>query len=406
MRCASLQKLFAASAAIVMSALALPLAAQANPSKTEKPEEAIETITVDFASGKPLAGLPAAEIMDVPVRCSQSGTTFYDIYADSSSPKVAAFPQLYAIDHLGNVRHLARNLPPNYRDFNVLSVFPSSQALVSLIQANVKLDPFDPKANKTFDRYIVLSNDDGTSSNPIKVVLNFSAYKIAALESGRFVVLGFDEVNHVPGLAILESDGTIHKTLDLDNREYQKDKTVNSVLSATKGAVSRDLVAMTRSLSFAEFLPDGPNVILLQGTTGLPAKVISDEGEVSEFTLSPPFGFVVKTVLASDPKGPIVAALQNAAELSKSLQEGVSKPNEPLAEFSRDTGKLIKWIKVTGVPFPENVSCATNGELTAIYWPPEEPKAAADTPDTSAKDHPSTDKPPHVDQLLFAKAPF
>jgi hypothetical protein len=208
------------------------------------------------------------------------------------------------------------------------------------------------------------------------------------------VILGIDELNRVPKLAIVESDGTLHKILDLDNKTYEKDTAVNRVFNTSKDPVDKDhIYAVERALSFAEFLPDGPNVVLLQGTTSLPAKVIGDEGEISEFTLTSPPGSAILEVLASDPKGPIVARLQGEAQLSKSIHEGpVSNPNEPLVEFSRETGKMLKWIKVAGGPLPQEVTCATNGELTAIYWPAEKPAAP--------------NQPPPVDQLFFAKAPF
>jgi hypothetical protein len=371
----------------------------------EKTESTIQTLTVNLSPGKPLSMLPAMTARDSPVRCSLSGTTFFDIYADSTSTVVADFPQLYSVDHLGDVKHLQRKLPADYKSFMVLSTFPSSDALYSLIQASQKIDSFDPHAAKTIDYFIVVSGYDGSARDVVRVDLNFSPTRIGVLDSGRIVVLGIDEPNHVPALAILSPDGKLYKSLDLNNRSYEKDGTLNQIFNSPKDPVNKDQsFAVIRASSFAEFVGDGPNLILVQGDTKLPVRVIGDEGEIREFTLTYPSGFVIHDLLASDPDGPIVARLQIAAEVSKQMQGGsASQTNETLAEFSRQTGKILKWIRVLGGPYPQDVTCATNGELTAIYWPPDDPKSAADAP---ATDKSTKAKVSAVDQLLFAKAPL
>jgi len=279
-------------------------------------------------------------------------------------------------------------LPQNYDRFIVLSTYANSDGLISLIEAREKKDLMDPKAAKARAFFIVTSKDDGSSTVPLQLDLKFTPRKLASLASGRFVILGIDDANITPILATLNSDGTLFRILDFDSRKYNKDSALKGVFNdqgATNSVTQRHMLA---AVSFSMFVPFGSGVLFVQPASNLPARLIGDYGELKEVRFSTPAGYLMHDILVSDTKRPLVARLESEADLRSFAEKHVSEnPDQILAEFSRDSGQLVRYIRVKG-PQPGEISCATDNELTAIYFP-------------EAKD---SDKAP--DQLIFATAPM
>src|SRR6185312_6343203 len=264
------------------------------------------TKTLDLSIGKPLTDLPAYTVIGSPVQCSATGTTYLDIYADSSSLGVSEFPQ-------------------NYDRFIVLSTYANSDGLISLIEAREKKDLMDPKAAKARAFFIVTSKDDGSSTVPLQLDLKFTPRKLASLASGRFVILGIDDANITPILATLNSDGTLFRILDFDSRKYNKDSALKGVFNdqgATNSVTQRHMLA---AVSFSMFVPFGSGVLFVQPASNLPARLIGDYGELKEVRFSTPAGYLMHDILVSDTKRPLVARLESEADLRSFAEKHVSE---------------------------------------------------------------------------------
>jgi hypothetical protein len=353
----------------------------------------VQAQTVNLTTGKPLVDLPSTTVIGSPVQCSPAGTTFLDVYAMENAPSIKDFPDLYTISRLGDVEQRKRNLPAGYEGFVMLSSFAYGDDLVSLIEAHKK-KTIDSPASHQLEFFILLSPAQGSSPTAIPLQLKFNPRKIGVLPNGKFLVLGLDEGNQQAVLALLDTDGTFLKPIDLDNREYPKDKGIQKTLNLAPDTNSFEMRRKTiAAVSYSAFVPVGTKVLFVQAASALPIKVLDESGEIAEIKLSIPAGYLLHDLLVSDVKGPLVARLESEADFRSFTEHHVQQnPEETFAEFDRYSGQLLKLIKVKG-PQPEEVSCATSNELTAIYFPPE--KEASSPSDKKT-----------VDSLIFAKAPF
>jgi len=357
-----------------------------------KPTE-IPVQTVDLTIGKPLVNLPSTTVIGSPVQCSSQGTTFLDVYAVANAPSVKDFPDLYTVSRLGDVGQRKRNLPAGYEGFVMLSSFAYGDDLVSLIEAHKK-KTIDAPASHQLEFFILVSPAQGNPPTSIPLQLKFKPRKIGVLPSGKFLVLGLDEGNQQAVLALLDTDGTFLKFIDLDNREYTKDKGIQKTLNLAQDTNSFETRRKSiAAVSYSAFVPVGSKVFFVQAASSLPLKVLDDSGEIAEIKLSIPVGYLLHDLLMSDINGPLLARLESEADFKNFTEHHVQQnPEETFAEFDRYSGQLLKLIKVKG-PQPEEVSCATSKEFTAIFFPPE--KDASTPSDKNA-----------VDSLIFAKAPF
>ena len=335
---------------------------------------------VNFSNGKPLLGLPDGSMG--PAHCSPEGTTFLDFYMETKTHEA---PELYSVSPSGEVKHLLRTLPKDSTSISVRDFFAAEHTLVTLIKVEKRDDPNSEDSRVETSYFLSLSDHDGDGGKLLELDLKFRPLKIAMLQSEEFIVLGWDDTNLVPVLALLKEDGTLRRFMDLDNRKYDGARELHEAYTSLKEAASAPATkAVMRSLESAKFVPYGKQVLLSQPGSALPVVVLSALGEESSVPLHLPAGFLLHDLLVSDARSSWVVRAQAAEDFQKlATDQVVENPRQRVFEMSSTNGSLIREF-LFDKPHPMALTCAAHYTLSAIFNEP--------IPDASRTDAGASDK--------------
>lgn len=325
---------------------------------TPKPRgAAIQHQTViHFSDEKAILGMPASSSRSV-THCSSDGTTFLDHHAAGSTAS-----ELYSIEQDGTLKHFSRKLPPNFTHVSNLDFFAGEHTLVTLLKAELDDDTAGATAPRETDYFLSLSDHDGDSAELLPLELKFTPLKIALFGSGDYLVLGWDEGNLQPLLAILKSDGTIRRFVDLSDRLHSESFTsYNSMKEAESSPKERSSLA---SLQRVQFVPYGSYVLLTYPGTTKSILVLSSIGEDWVIPIAIPGGFVLHDALVSNEHSPLVLRVQ--ADQDSARFARTAAPPRKLFEMDSYHGQFLREL-IPDKPRVDDVTCAANSKLTAIF---------------------------------------
>ena len=305
--------------------------------------------TVFFRNAKPVLGLPLGSGKPM-VRCGSDNTAFFNLAGSSQESDVVGASQLYSISTDGEVKSLLRQLPPEFNDISVRDFFVSDQRVVTLLRAS-KQD--DQGVHET--RYFLSTLDtQGDFKDVVQVGGYFRPLKVAAFGNGDVMVLGWDEANLLPLIAVMKEDGTARSFLDLDDHK-------------AKGAFDRGSVdaAMMRDAAFVAF---GNDVLLTFPGTVKPVLELNTAGVLRSIPITIPAGYVLHDVLNSDARRTLVERVQAKKEGEKPGSYDEAEDTERrLFEVNLADGKLLREF-VPDKPKVLDVACAGGSSLTAIFY--------------------------------------
>jgi hypothetical protein len=340
--------------------LAVLFASPANaqtPTPKPHPAPARHQKAVSFSGEKVILGMPPTSSRSV-THCSSDGTTFLDQHAAGS----ATAPELYSIEQDGTLKHLSRKLPPNFTRVSILDFFAGEHTLVTLLKAELDDDTAGSTAPRETDYFLSLSDHDGDSAELLPLDLKFKPLKIALFGSGDYLVLGWDEANLQPLLAVLKSDGTIRRFVDLSDRVHSESfASYNSMKEAESSSKERASLA---SLQRTQFVPYGDRVLLTYPGTARSILVLSSVGEDLVIPIAIPGGFVLHDALVSGEHYPLVLRVQPEEASSKTAAAAV--PPQRLFEMDSYHGQFLREF-LFDKPHVDQVTCAANSKLTAIF---------------------------------------
>ncbi len=330
---------------------------------------AIPVNTVDFGEGRQILGLPDRGITRFPTLCSSDGEIFVEIMGDvDPSAKVIA-GDLYGISSSGEVTKIQRNFTVSEkRVVSAIWSYPGNDEVATLLSATVR-DKEDQGQDSKVEYYISLSKRDGTFSRQIKLDLPFEPLKIAVLDSGRFLVLGIEPLNKQPLLALLDSDGSYLRQIDLDARPFAASGSLQAI---NRGALEHAGAWEAAAIPAydAMFVPYGSNVLFFQPESELPVRILNEGGEVNVVRLALPKGQLLQFMLPAAKDDTWVVRTEKLADFAAFKKKGISvNPPQQLFEVDPFSGRVLRELVTEGT-VPSNVSCATEKSLTAlIYYP-------------------------------------
>jgi hypothetical protein len=233
------------------------------------------------------------------------------------------------------------------RDF-----FASEHSLVTLLEADQPdaRDPNGPPRERQY--FLSVSDHAGDQSEVLPLDVKFIPLRVALLGSGEYVVLGWEQGNELPQLAVLRDDGTLRRFIDFEDREVSKEET----------------------LSKAVFVSFHNGVLLTYPGTARPILVVTASGASRMVTLAIPPGYVLRDVLVSGPTYTIVARVEQADAEPSARDEPKPDPLQRIFEFSPVTGARLREFTFNKQRAAD-VVCAAHGLLTAVY-----PKLLGDAP--------------------------
>jgi hypothetical protein len=340
--------------------LALPLDAQGPPAAAvavlAPPAIKPRTTTLRFYNEKPVLGLPLGG-SKAKAHCSLDGTAFYDL--NSSSTR--AGQDLFGLSPDGNVKHLLRKLPIDYTNVTVKDFFAGDHQLVTLLEAD-KRSAGDTVSTRETDYFLSLEDEAGDASDLVQLQLRFRPLKVARFGSGDVVVLGWDEGNLLPMLALVKSDGTIRRFVDFDSDRRGGD--------AAKQAAAEERATMDM-LQGAAFVAYESGVLLTYPGTAKPVRLLSSSGEMRTIPIEIPGGFVLNDVLVSSGRGTLVIRVRQATE-SKPAKDGAEeKPKFRVWEMAGypgpSSGMRLREFDFEKPPAAD-LTCAVNSTLSAVFF--------------------------------------
>jgi len=321
------------------------------------------TRTIRFASEKAVLGLPLTTGKVVP-HCSTDGTAFFDI----SSGSAMAGSQLFSISTDGEVKHLLRKLPFGFSNVSVLDFF-AGETLVTLLKAEQRDGGTDSSPPRETDYFVSISDHDGDLSKLVQIDIRFRPLKVARFGAGDLVVLGWDEGNLQPELAMLKEDGTIRRFIDLDEKRPSAARGVEKEGTAAE----RESPAL-KSLQGAAFAPYGSEVMLTYPGTAKPIQVLTGVGESRTIPIALPAGYVLHDALASSgsSRGTLIVRAQEAKVQAKlSVDDATPAPKMHLFEMASSpgpsSGAFLDEL-IFAKPQVSDVTCAGSSSLTALFY--------------------------------------
>jgi hypothetical protein len=308
-------------------------------------------VTVRFTNEKPVLGLPLDSHRSRQ-RCANDGTVFFDVTAESDAQPA---PLLYGVSRNGEVKHVLRKLPIDYNDVSVRDFFAGQGTLVTLLQAE-KRDGPDMRPREV-DYFLSTSDHDGDLPNLIPLDVRFKPLKVASFGSGDFMVLGWDEGNLLPELALLKGDGTIRRFVDLDDHKPRADP---------QKEAARERVTL-EELQDAVLVPYGSEVMVTYPGTAKPVLVVGAGGQSRSIPIALPGGYVLHDVLVSEAPWSLVLRAQEPRDPKAKDDEG-KVPQPRMFEVDSNHGNLIREYVIDNKPLISEVTCAAKNSLTAIFY--------------------------------------
>jgi hypothetical protein len=355
-------------------------------------------MTTRFSDEKVILGLPAENSRSV-TYCSDAGTVFVDLYGVSMLAGSQPSPELYSILPSGEVKVLHRTMPSDFNEISILDFFAADHTLVTLLDGVKRNDQTDKSSPRDVHYFLSLSDYEGDFPKLLPLDLSFKPLKVALFGSGDFLVLGWDETNLQPQLALLKEDGTLRRFIDLDYRRHPEFyATYGSMKEAETSEQGR---ATVRLLQRAEFVPYGSQVLLTYPGTAKSVSVLSAVGEDRSIPIEFPAGFVLHDVLVSGANYPLILRAQPAEVPGTSPT--VAAVNSPLRLFemnSHNGSLLLEFL--FDKPHIDAVKCSSALGLTAIFYDtiadPSHPSAASSSQTTPPKEK--------ATQLVIATSPL
>jgi len=305
---------------------------------------------ITFLNAQPVLGMPLEGTRQFGV-CSSDGTTYFDASDTTGTTRVL---DLYSVSTSGEVRRLQRRVPLEFSNVFKKDFFPAESSLVTLIEAQ-KRDDRDGRPRET-QYYLAVSGHDGDGSQALALDLKFKPLKVAQFGSGEYLVLGWEEANELEELAVLKTDGTVRRFIDLDQPQA----------GPAPAARVRETLD---SLAGAAFVPFGSQVLLTFPGTVKPIWVVSDTGSRGAIQLEFPAGYLLHDVLSGSDYRTTVARVQERVEAESSGQDEAAPPRQRVFEFVTQTGKRLREFTFDNVPVSA-VTCAAKNSLGAVFEQP------------------------------------
>ncbi len=315
--------------------------------------------------GKHIIGVPNTNSMSYPVHGASDGTIFVEMY-DDSKPQTSPFVvgDIYAISEDAKVTRIQRKSPDDLEEVVFRDVYASDSVVASLGSGSPRKKSPDERPSREIDYFICLSKRDGTFEKLIPLKgLRFQPLKIALLESGRFFVAGIDDLNKIPVLAMLDSDGQYLRPVDLDNRPFDNSKSLHTIYPHLDTSAGAGEAAISNS----GFVPFGERILFYVPGTKLPVHILGQGGEDNSIPLHLPNDYLIETILPCAKNDTWVIRAQAVQQFAQMQSEGViSNPRQALFEVNPFDGRALRRLDIAGGVYPGQVDSAANKKLICL----------------------------------------
>jgi hypothetical protein len=260
----------------------------------------IPTRSLNFTKGDPLPGVTAAPLISLPIHCTSDGSLLLDML-NPLKPNEHTFTRI----HSNESRTYSFNSIKQLKDVQFWDVFPSNSEISFLIKGTKEIEeapqtelmPDGTSKSYTiskgkYDFYIATFGIDGTFKELIEIPVSYQLYHLGVLETGEFVVSGYDSANNVARLLLLSSSGKLIKPIPLpeaiQNYDAQNDSHTDSVI-----------MAALKNIASIQFTSYGDGVLVWRSGTNDPIVSIGAGGLIREVPIRYPKDYILSDALSS-----------------------------------------------------------------------------------------------------------
>jgi hypothetical protein len=302
---------FGISALPLVISLSLSVEGQAVP-KSEAAQSVPSSAplySISFERKDAVAGLDASPAIKLPFQCTNDGTAFVDMVpvgAQVRPPAYAPPPLLLAsvsptghantfpLDQITEQLFDVREIDHYAAESEVIFLIKAAKESKPVKQTYTKEDGTEGEtARNIADRnfYIITFNRDGEHKKTIEIDSGFHIQNIGVFPSGDFLAFGYDEKDHSPKLAMLKSDGTSLRPLEIPKNDAP-DSMFGTKDDSGKGAAVY--------IAASQFVPAGRSIIVVQNKTTFPLLEVNEGGAITAIPTKLPKGMKIDGLIASD----------------------------------------------------------------------------------------------------------
>jgi len=256
-------------------------------------QDAVPSLDLRFTQEDPVPGIAASPVMVMPVQCSADGSAILDMLAEPDFRNHA----IYLI-HSGSSTTISLKNIMDLQDIQLVSLSASNTVLAALVYAAKRPQSSESETGRHF--YIAKFDISGAYREAIELPIDYQILGFTILSSDEFVVVGFDPVNNVPRLLVLDSNGEINRAIPFPETMRNADGTSSqSPKTDALPATVADGMAGDRAFGSARFTLYGDKVLFwLSGKNAV--LEIGEGGKSREVPINPPKGYDLQGFIPSN----------------------------------------------------------------------------------------------------------
>src|ERR1700722_7741342 len=265
--------------------------------------------SISFERKDAVAGLDASPAIKLPFQCTNDGTAFVDMVpvgAQMHPPAYAPPPLLltsvsptghantFPLDQTTEQLFDVREIDHYAAESEVIFLIKAAKESKPIKQTYTKEDGSQSEITKnTADRnvYTITFNRDGEHKKTIEIDSGFRIQNVGVFPSGDFLIFGYDEKDHSPKLAMLKSDGTSLRPLEIPKNDAPDSMFGTKDDPGKGGAVY---------IAASQFVPAGHSIIVVQNKTTFPLLEVNAGGAITAIPTKLPRGMKIDGLIASD----------------------------------------------------------------------------------------------------------
>jgi len=281
---------------------------------------------------------------------------FFDLAPGLAGDDAEGMRYLFSVSPDGEAKRISRKVPIGFDGISVVDFFAGEQRLVTLLKATKRQDGGDTIPRETA-YFLSESDGEGDLSSQVQLDVRFRPLKIGSFSKGEILLLGWDESNLTPVLALLKDDGTVGRFFDLEERRGAQPEGARTAASAAPSLAHVDLT----SLESATFVALSDELLLTFPGTNRPIYVLSAGGDSRSIAIELPSGFTMHDVLGSNGGSTLMVRAQASTGQARN-----NNAQQRLFAVNAASGALLNEI-VFDTPRVADVTCVVNSSLTAMY---------------------------------------
>lgn len=327
----------------------------------------IPVVHLTFATEGVVPGIQGTDAFTLPIVCSADGVPFVSFI----DPGSFGAQKVSSLDMKGGHAFSVSSIPGLYDDNGFRSFFvtdslvgfltratPDSTTSGKSISMGPNLPPRKVYPGKHYD-YLVEFDRKGRFKASIQLPESSHFWRIMGLSDGTMVALGYDGLNAVAQLFILDSDGEIIRTLEAPE-QMERDP----VLMQGQSADPVKQVNAESSLNWWLFAPVRKGALLYKAHSKSPVLEIGPGGAYREVPIESPLGYVLDGVIPSSDTW-VMRFRKEDISTSGSVDASPASKNYVLYEVDPADGHLRRQIDMASGPF-YSIACERDGILTAF----------------------------------------